>query len=172
MNLNGSGNKITEVISPSLWPSQRASQAVRKPYVSWEGSDVCAWMWQEMLSEQSWMLQKIGVNCAIQSEEQQINPEGFCSAFLGALSGKSCGKHQGVNSQHLWELIPQTSPVEYHKWKQWVLWLLLVYHCTATNATWILSLKVRLLFGFFLSSSIRVFLSLLAQQEDSSIFIS
>lgn len=58
------------------------------------------------------------VNCVILSEEQQTNPEGLCSAFLGALRGKSCGKQLGVDSQHLWKLIPQKSHVEYHKWKQ------------------------------------------------------
>lgn len=58
------------------------------------------------------------VNCVILSEEQQTNPEGLCSAFLGALRGKSCGKQLGVDSQHLWKLILQKSHVEYHKRKQ------------------------------------------------------
>lgn len=117
-SLSGSGNANRGDQSISVTPSQGASKTVTKPCVSWEGCDVCAWMWQEMLSEQSWTLLKTGVNCVIQFEEQQTNPEGFCSAFLGALSGKSCGKQRGVDAQPLWKLVPQTSHVQYHKWKQ------------------------------------------------------
>lgn len=90
MSLSGSGKADRGDQSVSVTPSQRASKTVTKPCVGWEGCGVCAWMWQEMLSEQSWMLLKMGVSCVIQFEGQQS--EGFCSASLGALSDKSCGK--------------------------------------------------------------------------------
>ena len=171
-SLSALGNENSDEKSFSVTPFQCVSKRVAKHSLSWGACNVCVWAWGEMLSEQTWMLLKTGINWGFLSLGNS-DPEGFCSGFFTVFEWLKLWKPVRRGCSSAWETqSPKVSSGSTANVSSECFGLYFFVVMQPQMPLRFCHFKSGLSRDFFLSRTIRVFLFSLAHQEERSIFIS